>query len=356
MDYSQKLALSYYKVIATLNESHHIFLVQHQETHKIFIKKILTVYNIDIYKQLSEHPVCGIPQIIDFYEDEHRLILIENYISGQSLEDIIHTTDFDLSTVIHYALELCTILHELHHMHPPIIHRDIKPSNIIITEYNHVVLLDFNAAKHFSPSSTNDTILLGTKGYAAPEQYGFGSSSPKTDIYAFGILLKELTSSFMDVPLAFTKIIEKCIEINPSDRYDTVTDLENALKNLNNTSQIKKPFSSNDFLLPGFRTHTLWKMLFASSTYLFLFWLSISLEVENSYGIALWIERFFCFSIFLSIIFGTFNYLNIHNHFSLCKSKYRIIRILGIVLLDTMFAGFLFIIMTIILSMFFPTK
>lgn len=88
--------------------------------------------------------------------------------------------------------ELCEILEKLHSANPPIVHRDIKPSNIIITNYDHVILLDFNAAKYFTDPNTSDTILLGTKGYAAPEQYGFGSSTPQTDIYAVGILLKEL--------------------------------------------------------------------------------------------------------------------------------------------------------------------
>ena len=69
-------------------------------------------------------------------------------------------------------------------------------------------LLDFNAAKFFSTSTTEDTVLLGTKGYAAPEQYGFGASTPKTDIYAVGILLNELTSSLTNIPYDLTKIID----------------------------------------------------------------------------------------------------------------------------------------------------
>lgn len=354
-DYSQKLALSYYKTIATLNEEHHIFLVQHQETHKIFVKKELTIYNIDIYKALSAHPICGIPVIVDYYETDNQLTLIESYISGQSLEDLLHTSRLTLPEILHYTLELCNILHQLHDMHPPIVHRDIKPSNIIITEHNHVVLIDFNAAKYFSDSSTSDTILLGTKGYAAPEQYGFGSSSPQTDIYAVGILLKELTSSLPDVPVSLTEIIEKCVKLNPVDRYNSVTDLENALKCITHTphSKTRTPFSYSQLLLPGFRTRTAWKMLIAIPTYLFIFWLSLSLKVENTYGAALWVERIFCLLIFLFIILGTFNYMNIHQGFPLCKSNYRILRFFGIVLLDFLLVIALMIIMIIINSLFF---
>lgn len=355
MDYSQKLALSYYKTIATLNEAHNIFLVQHRDTNKIFVKKVLTVYNADIYELLSGHPICGIPQIIDYYELDGQLTLIETYISGQSLEELIRTVSLDLSTILQYTLELCAILSKLHNMNPPIVHRDIKPSNIIITEYNHVVLIDFNAAKKYSHSSPSDTVLLGTKGYAAPEQYGFGSSSPKTDIYAVGVLLKELTSSLPDIPLSLNKIITKCIQIDPSERYQTVDDLAAAIREATHMpeSKTEPSFSLNSLLFPGFRTRTLWKMVVAAPIYLVIFWLTLSIRIENTYGLPLLIQRIICLLMFLSVIFGTFNYMNIHNWFPFCKSRYPIVRILGIILLDTMLVSTLFILMVLLISVFF---
>ena len=169
MDYSKQLALSYYKTIATLNEDHKVYLVQHQETQEIFVKKILTVYNADIYKELSTHHIWGTPRIIDYMEENNQLTLIESYVSGQSLDKLIQTSCLDISDILHYTTELCEILCRLHSMQPPVIHRDIKPSNIMITEHNHVVLLDFNAAKYYAENADKDTVLLGTKGYAAPE-------------------------------------------------------------------------------------------------------------------------------------------------------------------------------------------
>lgn len=354
MDYSKQLALSYYKTIATLNESHKVYLVQHQETQEIFIKKILSVYNTDVYKELIRHPICGTPRIVEYFEEHDQLILIESYVSGQSLERLMQTTRSDISDIIHYTVELCEILYRLHNMQPPIIHRDIKPSNIIITEYNHVVLLDFNAAKYYTENSDKDTVLLGTKGYAAPEQYGFGSSSPRTDIYAIGILLKELTATLPEVPQRLTDIIERCIEINPSDRYETVLELKAALEY--KKTDVAEPASSltfRNYLLPGFRTLTPWKMLVASFSYLILFWLSLSLEVKNTYGASLWVQRIFCLLMFLSIIFSTCNYLNIHSFLPLCKSKHRIIRYAGILILDFMLAASLMVLMILILGVFF---
>jgi len=354
MDYSKQLALSYYKTITTLNEDHKVYLVQHQETQEIFVKKILSVYNAEIYKELAKHPVCGTPRIVEYFEENKQLTLIESYVSGQALERMMETSSLNISDIIHYTIELCEILCQLHSMQPPIIHRDIKPSNIIITEYNHVVLLDFNAAKYYAENADKDTVLLGTKGYAAPEQYGFGSSSPRTDIYAVGILLKELTASLQDVPQELNSIIEKCIEFKPSDRYETVSELKNALEHIGQEDiEPIAQFSFRDYLLPGFRTFTPWKMLVATLSYLMLFWLSLSLEVKGASGAELWVQRIFCLLMFLSIIFGTCNYLNIQRFLPLCKSKYRIIRYAGIVILDFMLAATIMVLMMLILGLFF---
>lgn len=353
MNDSQKLALSFYKQIAILNQAHNIFLVQHQDTNKIYVKKILNIYNIGIYRELAAHPIRGIPRIIDYYESDKQLIVIEDYVSGCSLEEIIQSSSLQLTDIIHYCMELCKILHRLHELHPPIIHRDIKPSNIIITEYNHVILLDFNAAKFFSASEASDTILLGTKGYAAPEQYGFGSSTPKTDIYALGIMLKELISVLPDIPSDVSKIVEKCTELNPSDRYDNIDDVaDELLQCIEPQSKKSLTLSYPKFLPPGFRTHTPWKIILSTCCYLLFFYTSMSLNIENTYGIALWLERIFFYIMLLVPIFIHFNYLNVKKNFFLCQNKHRIIRIFGVVFLDFVLILAIFILMMIIEAAF----
>ena len=152
-------------------------------------------------------------------------------------------------------------------------------------------------------------------------------------------------------------IIEKCTKINPAERYDNVLELSNELKSLHDNRQVeeKSSFTYRQLILPGFRTHTAWKMLISVPVYLFIIWLSLSLVVENTFGLPLWIQRFFFLLMFLSIICGTCNYMNIHKYFPLCTHKHRIIRFIGIILLDIMLAATLFITMVIILSIFFPT-
>ena len=192
--------MSDYKIISALNEEHKVYLVQSALSGNIYVQKILDVYNIRVYEYLYRNPVAGIPRLINYYEDGNQLIVIEEYISGTSLQEKIDNSDLSVSDIRSYMIMLCNILEALHSMTPPIIHRDIKPSNIIITSYNYAMLLDFNAAKQFSGQNESDTVLIGTPGYAAPEQYGFGSSSPKTDIYSLGIVLREMLGSITPAP------------------------------------------------------------------------------------------------------------------------------------------------------------
>ena len=124
-----------YKIISTLNEEHKVYLVQSEFTKQVYVQKILDVYNIHVYEHLYQNPIAGIPRIIDFYEQDNTLVVIEEYISGTSLQEKIDHSDLFISDIQDYMLMLCNILESLHAMKPPIIHRDIKPSNIIITSY-----------------------------------------------------------------------------------------------------------------------------------------------------------------------------------------------------------------------------
>lgn len=355
MDYMSRLTMSYYKTIAVINKSHNIFLVQHQESKKIYVKKVLDVYNKQIYQYLSQCKIPGIPQIIELYEDNNQLILVEEFVSGSSLQEKLAANDISVESITHYMCELCEILEKLHSVNPPIIHRDIKPSNIIITSYDHVMLLDFNAAKYFADAHTTDTILLGTKGYAAPEQYGFGASTPQTDIYASGILLKELVDSLPEPTTVFSEIIDTCTQMNPADRFQTASALKSALQKTDHPLQSDRsePLTWKKLVPPGYRTKTPWKIAVSSVAYLYVFWLCLSLEFENTTGVTLWVERFFCLFMVLSIIFCSFNYCNVQRFFPLCRHKNRILHYVGIVILDVIITLYLFVVMIIIETIFF---
>ena len=107
MDLDQRLAISYYKPIAAINEPHHVYLVQHQETKKIAIKKVLDVYNLAVYAELYRNPIAGTPRIINYCEEAGQLTVIEEYISGTSLQDKIRHADIAPSDMLQYTLDLC---------------------------------------------------------------------------------------------------------------------------------------------------------------------------------------------------------------------------------------------------------
>ena len=380
MDITRRLLISYYKVITPINEPHKIYLVRHQESGRFFVKKILDVYSADVYRDLQEHPVSGLPRIIDSWEDDGHLIVIEDFISGTTLRDRIDLTStasnsteaasqYDILTIEQigkYMVSLCGILERLHSHNPPLIHRDLKPSNIMITNCDNVVLLDFNAARLYSGEEgrESDTKLLGTKGYAAPEQYGFGESSPQTDIYSVGKILQECVSALpiqnsdtKDSNLTknvFDDIIRKCTQMDPSRRYPSVQELKEALlKCLGQSSQPDiRGTVINPYLPPGFRTLNPWKMIIASVVYIFIFQISLTLTVQNSSGAELWIERFLVlFLALLNVAIGS-NYLGIHRYLPFHNSHSMGMRVAGIVLSMAIVTVLLFMTTIFLISAF----
>ena len=367
MNLSQRLSNSFYQVVAAINEPHKVYLVQHRDSGRFYVKKILDVYSADVYKDLQAHPIPGIPRIIDSWEEDRHLVIIEEYISGVTLRDMIESTsspaaDTDLREVLtverigRYMSDLCEILERLHEHNPPLIHRDIKPSNIIITSCGNVMLLDFNAARFYSgePGRESDTRLLGTKGYAAPEQYGFGESSPQTDLYSIGRVLQECVdvlpktdidsgnhigrqksaSEKITDPHTFDSVIQKCTQMTPSKRYSSAAALKNAL--LGCLGQSSRPDIMgpmiNPYLPPGFRTLNPWKMLIASVVYFLVFDLSLTLKDQTASMQVLWMERILVLFLGLMNIALGSNYLGIQRYMPFHSSSSPALRIAGVLL------------------------
>ena len=241
-------ALSDYLTVETLQEAHQVYLVRHRFSGCLFLKKVMSVYNARVYDLLYAHPVAHIPRLQDLYEDPeaHTLTVIEEYIPGRTLEEMIpEQGPLDEASVVRCGLQLCRILNDLHSFDPPIIHRDIKPSNVILADSGELYLIDLNAGRLMDPEKDRDTRLLGTAGFAAPEQYGFGSSSPATDLYALGVLMNCLLTgdpapaapgqvALQDTPLSL--VIRKCCALDPKDRYSSAEELMQALNALHGLS------------------------------------------------------------------------------------------------------------------------
>ena len=235
-----ELRLSSYKEVAPLNSKHCIDLVLHTGTDRICVRKKLQHYDREVYDILRESKFSGIPVIEELIEQDDTLILIEEYISGSTLEQTLQEHGcFTEEETIPIILSLCEVLRPLHAHDPEIIHRDIKTTNLILRDDGTLYLIDFDASKMYDPAKNRDTVLIGTEDYAAPEQYGFAQSDRRTDIYAIGVLMCKMltgkTLSEADYAGALAPIIQLCTQMDPKGRFNTVDALSYALKQLINT-------------------------------------------------------------------------------------------------------------------------
>lgn len=141
------------------------------------------------------HP--NLPRIYDHFEEQQRWYLVMDYVDGRTLDHVLSKSPegkLPVEQVVQYALQLCKVLHYLHTQTPPIIFRDLKPTNILVTDEDHVYLIDFGIARLFKPGKEKDTVALGSPGYAAPEQFGKAQTTAQADIYSLGATLHHLLS------------------------------------------------------------------------------------------------------------------------------------------------------------------
>ena len=203
------------------------------------------VAETDILKKLS-HP--NLPSIVDVIDTEDSFIIIMDYIQGNSLNKALDEYGAQPQEhVIAWAKQLCDVLGYLHTRTPAIIYRDMKPANIMLKPDGNVTLIDFGTAREFKEKNLADTTCLGTVGYAAPEQFGgMGQTDARTDIYCLGATLYHLVTGMNPCeppyeikpireinPLlsgGLERIIQKCTQRDPNDRYQSAAELMYALE------------------------------------------------------------------------------------------------------------------------------
>lgn len=228
-----------------------VYLVMNEKANKQWaIKEIIKNdyrdFNIDkkeieMMKKLK-HP--HLPSIVDVIESESSLLIVMDYIEGRSLDDLfVEQGAQPVELVLEWAKQLCDVLRYLHTQSPPIIYRDMKPANVMLKPDGNLMLIDFGAAREFKPQNLKDTISLGTRGYAAPEQYREdGQSDARTDIYCLGVMLFQLLTGenphelrpIRDIKPELSSgleaIIQKCTEVKKEDRYQSAAELLYAIE------------------------------------------------------------------------------------------------------------------------------
>ncbi len=321
-----QLRLSFYKEIAVISKEHDVHLVQHVESGEIYIKKHASIECFPVYDTLQKLAFPSVPEILELIPDTDSLTIIEEYIHGKSLEQIMEQRLFSEKETAHIILDLCEILKPFHNHSPKIIHRDIKPSNLILEKHGHLCLIDFDAAKTYNPNKTKDTVLMGTVDYAAPEQYGFLQSDQRTDIYSIGILMNKMLTgelpadSLASGPLG--KIIETCVALNPDDRFANCDQLAMAIKRYITPHAAATPVNAEtaDSAPPAPKKKTLLQHVLIFLAGALLVASSMTTEFTNSdgqlyTGNALWLNRIgFSIALSLCVVYYA-NYFNLRNTF-----------------------------------------
>ena len=263
-----------YQIIEKIKESERVsvFLAAAEGIEGPVIVKTIKNADTSVYHTLMECNNEHIPHIFDIIEenrDDHEITnthsertsestpyrqnitVIEEYVDGETLAVHMSKVRNSDAELLGYMLQLCDAISCIHSLIPPLIHRDIKPSNIIINKDGVVKLIDFDASRRYKDHQrkTGDTMLLGTAGYAAPEQFGFSQTNEQSDIYSFGVLLADLFGirvTDSDRPDAdsndsafrqshrnqkeIESIIGKCTRFDPKQRYGSIAEVRKDLQ------------------------------------------------------------------------------------------------------------------------------
>jgi hypothetical protein len=314
-----------YDPLKDLRGNGRVTLMAHRQTGGLVVRKAISGRSMGLYQQLLYARHKNLVEILGIEETESVCYSYEEYINGKTLADVLTEGVVPEKTALEWVGQLCSAARVLHEQAPAIVHRDIKPENVILTTDGVIKLIDFDAAKEYSPNKQKDTELIGTPEYAAPEQYGFAPSDPRTDIYAIGVLFHELLTRSRPQGITpykgrYKHIIQTCIQLDPGRRYRSVRELERQI-GIRGIGRVTGK-------IPGFRTGAWWKKLIASVTYFAAAVMAFSVVYED--------PDFILFGCLISLCVPP--YLLITNPFRfrekmpMIKSKSILIKVMGVLL------------------------
>ena len=220
-----------YEQVRLLKESPRgsVRLVRHKNSGKRFILRRFTG-NGEVYQKLLGCSCPNLPLVLEAAEKDGENLVVEEFIQGDTLGFLLEGALFTPKETQGIVKQLCQALWVLHSM--AAVHRDIKPENVILRG-KEAVLIDFDAARLHKPGAQADTQVLGTTGFAAPEQYGLSQSDVRTDIYSLGVLINVLlTGEHPSKKLAgghMGRVVHRCTQVNPQKRYKDVLHLMEAV-------------------------------------------------------------------------------------------------------------------------------
>lgn len=229
MNWLENVLKEQYDIVSVLNnkKASEVIRVRHKTLHK---DMIVRRYKGDstVYELLQKIRVEHIPEVYSAINEDGNCIVLEEFINGITVADVLRSGLYSEQSARAVVYQICDALNVLHSLN--IVHRDIKPENIMINNFGKVYLIDFDVSRVFKEYKSDDTRILGTAGYAAPEQFGITQTDERADIFSIGVLLNVmLTGEHPSKKLylgKLRKVIEKCTEVSPNKRYQSVDELK----------------------------------------------------------------------------------------------------------------------------------
>lgn len=193
-------------------------------------------------RTLSELSGKGIPALYGCFERDGKAYLFRQYIEGRTLREYSENFGaFPIKKAAELGVKVCEIISRLHCSDPPVIHRDIKADNIILTANEEIYLIDFGISREYNSSAARDTCVMGTLSSAPPEQFGYGQTDERSDIYSLGVLLREMTEAECKKSAGkLSAVIKKCTMFSPEDRYKSVLEIKSDLLKISERKVPKK--------------------------------------------------------------------------------------------------------------------
>ena len=220
-----------YSLVSVLSDKNEckVLKLKNKELNKYVVARSFPK-SIGAYEELYSINCANLPLIYDIIHLDDGQIVLEEFIEGVTIAEVMESGKYRYTGTRKVLRSICNALTVLHER--GIVHRDIKPENVMIAKDGRVILIDLNAARQISNAS-KDTVIMGTVGYASPEQLGVTQSDARTDIYALGVLLNVMiTGKHPSEKLAKGKagrIVRKCTSVNPDERYQTAEKLAHVL-------------------------------------------------------------------------------------------------------------------------------
>ena len=220
-----------YDTLRVLKESPRgtVSVVRHRKSGTRYVFRRYTGSG-EVYRRLLPVLCPHLPQIMEAAEQDGQTAVLEEYVQGDTLAELLTGATLTEREARQVTIQLCQALHVLHAMGA--VHRDVKPENVILRGSD-AVLIDFDAARIYKDESESDTQVLGTTGFAAPEQYGIFQSDERADIFSLGVLLNiMLTGKHPSREMAAGKmgrIVRKCTMTAPEQRYQSARALMEVL-------------------------------------------------------------------------------------------------------------------------------